>query len=79
MMTTLEAQKLHLIEWITQISDKQLIDYLLEIAKYQQDGNWVADLSEADRASILKGMEEAENGKTRAAAEVFNRFSRSNL
>jgi len=55
----IQTKKYHLIEWITQIRDKRLLDLLMKIA---EDNDWWDDISQAEREAINEGLQDlAEN------------------
>lgn len=56
-----ETKKYKLIEWITRIQDRKLIDKL-EIIAEQSD--WWDELPEAEKASIDRGLKDIEEGRT---------------
>lgn len=72
--TTIETQKLHLIEWVMRMDDKDMMQYLLSLSE-SQTSDWWFNLKETDRDSILRGLEDAKQGRTTPAEEVFARLS----
>ena len=64
-MSTAELNgiKLDLIDWISQLSDTDLIQFLdgLRISRAQND--WWKELSVAQKKQILAGLKDADEGK----------------
>ncbi|HPX75755.1 MAG TPA: hypothetical protein PLW77_04145 [Bacteroidales bacterium] len=63
----IHAKKYQLIEWITNISDIKLIDKLMKIAKKT---DWWNEISEAERASIERGLKDIEENRVFDHSEV---------
>jgi len=56
----LQAKKYKLIEWITNIHDDAMLNKLLEIA---EDSDWWDNISDAERASIDRGLKDLKEGR----------------
>ena len=56
--------KLNLIAWINQLSDVDVLSFLDGIKSSKSKGDWWDNLTTAQQKIILKGMKDAENGKT---------------
>ncbi|HOD88513.1 MAG TPA: hypothetical protein PKN53_05880 [Bacteroidales bacterium] len=63
----IHAKKYQLIEWITNISDIKLIDKLMKIA---EKTDWWNEISEAERASIERGLKDIEENRVFDHSEV---------
>ncbi len=68
---TVEKQKLNLIEWVMSIDDESTLKLLLGLAGLQNAGDWWEDISESDKKSILRGIEDAKFGRVISADVVF--------
>ena len=68
---TVEKQKLDLIEWVMSIDDESMLKLLLGLAGLQNAGDWWDDISEPDKKSILRGIEDAKFGRVKPADAVF--------
>lgn len=55
-------KKIDLIQWLSSIEDAQLLDKLIQFRKEQNPDGWNS-ISEEEKMSIQKGMEDAEKGK----------------
>ena len=71
---TVEKQKLNLIEWVMSIDDESMLKLLLGLAGLQNTGDWWDDISEPDKKSILRGIEDAKFGRVKSADAVFARI-----
>jgi len=56
--------KLNLIAWINQLSDVDVLSFLDGIKSSRSKGDWWDNLNPEQQKIILKGIKEAENGKT---------------
>ncbi|WP_439488667.1 hypothetical protein [Algoriphagus sp.] len=65
----LQNKKIELIQWLSTLEDSSLIDKLL---KFREDekSDWWNIISENERSSIRKGMEDADSGKLKPHAEA---------
>ena len=68
---TVEKQKLNLIEWVMSIDDESMLKLLLGLAGLQNTGDWWDDISESDKTSILRGIEDAKFGRVKSVDVVF--------
>ena len=65
----IQTEKLGLIEWISRLSDQKVIDKLkLMMLAYQYEN--VNEMTKAEHESILRGLDDFENGKTHTHDEV---------
>ncbi len=76
MSTAIATKKLQLIEWITQMEDETMIGYLIGLLEAREAGDWWEIIPQADKESILRGIEDVKNGHVIPAAEVFTRLNR---
>jgi hypothetical protein len=60
--TDIQARKLDLIQWLSVIEDVSLLDKLAEL-KEQSARDWWDEISNAERESISKGLEDADAGR----------------
>lgn len=60
----IQTEKLALIDWITQLKDKSMIDRLLEIKEdYSKSKDWWDSLGENELESIQRGIQDIDDGK----------------
>lgn len=70
-----EAIKLELIQWLTQLDDKDILSYL-KVVKDSKSLNkdWWEFLSESQKGGIERGMDDIENGRTVSHAEIKDKY-----
>lgn len=61
MSTQLQDKKIELIQWLSTLEDKAIIEKLLKL-RDQEAEDWWNSISEEEKASIKKGIEDAEKG-----------------
>jgi len=61
--------KIELIQWLTTLDDSSLIQKILDLRK-SQTKDWWAEISEAEKISIEKGISDADNGKLNSHSEA---------
>lgn len=65
MQTAIADRKLHAIELISKLEDENLLTVIEGLLENSSEvGDWASDISEADKADILEGLEDLENGRT---------------
>ncbi|HNQ68187.1 MAG TPA: hypothetical protein PKN32_07405 [Bacteroidales bacterium] len=67
------AKKYQLIEWITNISDSNLLDKLMKIA---ETTDWWNEISETERKSIEKGLKDIEENRVFDHSEVRKKYEK---
>jgi hypothetical protein len=71
----LEALKLELIEWLTKLDNESTIEYLKVIKESTgTDRDWWTDLSEAQKKSIERGLEDIKAGRVTSHEEVKSKY-----
>ena len=71
----IEATKLALIEWVTQLEDEDTLSCLKEMKETSEtSADWWDDLSESQKASIKKGLKQVEEGKVTSHEDVKARY-----
>lgn len=67
---SLDTQKVDIIQWVSQIQDKSVIDDLQAYQQfYRQSMN--NPMSEAEETAISKGFDDLENGRMRPHADAL--------
>ena len=66
---SLENKKIELIQWLSTLNDKLLIDKLMKLREKEKTDWWNA-ISNAEKESIEKGIQEADNGKLTSHSDV---------
>jgi len=60
----IEATKLALIEWVTQLEDEDTLNCLKEMKEASEtQADWWDDLSKSQKASIERGLKDVEAGR----------------
>ncbi len=62
MDTQILNEKLELIQWLSSIEDKSIIKKLIEFRK-RETKDWWNEISDAEKASIEKGLKQADNNE----------------
>lgn len=62
MDTQILNEKLELIQWLSSIEDKSIIKKLIEFRK-KETKDWWGKISDAEKASIEKGIKQADNNE----------------
>jgi hypothetical protein len=65
-MSTAEInkKKLDLIAWINKLSDENIIEFLDGLKKSKSKDDWWDELTENQKQTLQKGIEEIEKGET---------------
>ena len=58
----LQNKKIELIQWLSTLDDKSLIDKLMKLRKKEKT-DWWNEISIDEQKSIEQGVQDAENGK----------------
>jgi hypothetical protein len=69
MEINLQNTKIELIQWLTTLDDKSLIQKILELRK-SETKDWWNEISESEKISIEKGLSDADNGKVNSHSEA---------
>ena len=70
----INARKLDLIAWIHQLSDVNLLAFLDGIRNSRTEADWWIELSTIQKAAILKGLKDAEEGQVHDSEFFRNRL-----
>ena len=65
----IQNSKIELIQWLTTLNDKTLIEKILDLKK-SESKDWWNDISEAEKESIEKGILDADKGKLKSHSEA---------
>jgi len=69
MEINLQNTKIELIQWLTTLDDKSLIQKIVDLRK-SETVDWWNDISENERISINKGISDAESGKLNSHSDA---------
>ena len=65
--------KEELVEWISKPGNEDLLETLKLMKEASSDGDWYDELSQDEKASIKRGLEDQEEGKTLSSREFWDR------
>lgn len=65
----LEARKLELIRWLAVVEDTAVLDEVAHL-KERSTRDWWDEISDAEKTSISKGIEDADAGKLKPHSEA---------
>ncbi len=66
---SLENKKIELIQWLSTLNDKSLIDELMKLREKERS-DWWNEISVEEKKSIEKGILDADNGKLTSYSKV---------
>ncbi len=66
---SLENKKIELIQWLSTLNDKSLIDELMKLREKERS-DWWNEISVEEKKSIEKGILDADNGKLTSHSKV---------
>ncbi len=69
MEANIQNIKIELIQWLTTLEDKSLIQKILDLRK-DQTKDWWNEISESEKKSIEQGIADAEKGKLNSHSEA---------
>jgi hypothetical protein len=69
MEVSLESKKIELIQWLSRLNDKTLIDKLMKLREKEKT-DWWNEISAKEKESIEKGIQDANNGKLTSHSNV---------
>ncbi|PZX55571.1 hypothetical protein [Algoriphagus chordae] len=65
----LQNKKIELIQWLSTLEDTFLIDKLMKFRE-EEKSDWWNSISEAEKSSIQRGVEDADKGKLKPHSEA---------
>lgn len=69
MDVNLQNKKIELIQWLSTLNDQSLIEKLMKLRKKEKT-EWWNEISTAEKKSIEKGIQDANNGKLTSHSNV---------
>ena len=64
-IANIQSKKLELIQWLSTIDDSSLLEKIIELRK-RENKDWWNSVSENEKESIERGLEDADAGKLNA-------------
>lgn len=69
--------KLELIEWLTSLEDKEVLQSLFRFKAIQENADWWDTLSNDQLKEIEKGIKDVKKGKTVSSKTVWEKYGRT--
>ncbi|RZJ99636.1 MAG: hypothetical protein EOO46_22425 [Flavobacterium sp.] len=72
----IQSKKIELIQWLSTIEDLSVINKLIDLKK-QENKDWWNFISETEKQSVEKGLQDAETGKLNShskAKELYGKW-----
>ncbi len=71
----IQERKLELIQWLSVVDDAALIE---KVAKLRDESvsDWWSEISEAEKESIAKGIEQADAGQLRSHSDARAKYEK---
>jgi len=70
MEMNLQNTKIELIQWLTSLDDKFLIQKIIDL-RNKQTKDWWDEISDVEKNSIEKGISDSENRKLNSHSEAY--------
>ena len=71
----IQAEKLHLIKWLTDINEPSVIKRFIDL-KNEQETDWWDMISTEEKADIEEGLKQADNGELVPHNEVMAKYDK---
>ena len=71
----LQNKKIELIQWLSSLDDKALIDKLMKLRKKEKT-DWWDEISSDEQKSIEKGIQDADNGNLTSHSNVKKNYEK---
>jgi len=65
----LQNKKIELIQWLSTLDDMSIIEKIMKL-RDREKSDWWNEISEEEKESIEKGIEDANSGKVKSYSEV---------
>ncbi len=72
-----DALKLELIQWLSSLEDKKILQSLFFYKDIQQKADWWDELSEEQLKEINKGILDIKAGKVVSSKSIWQKYGRS--
>ncbi|HTI61214.1 hypothetical protein [Mucilaginibacter sp.] len=71
----IQAEKLNLIRWLTNVSDPSIIKQFIAL-RQQQQADWWDEIDTEEKAEIEEGLAQADRGDVLSHEEVMIKYQR---
>lgn len=72
----IEVEKLKLIEWITHITSDSVLEKIKLLKEKHSESDWWEEITEEEKASIEKGLEDVKAGRVIPHSEVKKEYAK---
>ena len=69
MEINIQSAKMELIQWLTTVEDKSIIQRILELRK-NETKDWWDEISDAEKKAVESGLADANDGKLNSYSEA---------
>jgi len=69
----IQAEKLNLIKWLTEVNEPSVIERFIALKK-EQTVDWWDDISNDEKAEIEEGLAQADRGEVFSHEEVMQKY-----
>jgi hypothetical protein len=73
---SIESEKIKLIEWLTNLEDDSIIEKIKFLKENYPQTDWWNEITEEEKASIEKGLEDIKAGRITPHAEVRKKYAK---
>jgi len=70
------AEKIDIIQWIAGLNDRSILQQLKKIKEQAKQQDWWKTISEEERQSIERGLEDSKNGRITPHSDVKKRYEK---
>jgi len=71
-----DALKLELIQWLSALDDKEILQSLFFFKNIQQKTDWWDELTKEQLAEVNKGIEDIKQGRTISSKDIWKKYGR---
>ena len=71
-----DSIRLELINWVSKLKDKKLLNSLASIKDSEESGDWYNELTSAQKKSFQRGIQDHKKGQALTSKEFWNRYGR---
>lgn len=75
MATNIQDKKIELIQWLSTLNDNKIIEKIIALRDREME-DWWSKLSEAEKKSLEKGIEDAEKGNLLPHQQARSRYEK---
>jgi hypothetical protein len=75
MDANIQNKKIELIQWLSTLNDIAVIEKIIKLRERERS-DWWNEISDAEKKSIEKGLEEVKSGNVKSHAEVKKNYEK---